>query len=1527
MGVTTTLHIKTISPVNRYALWSTLSMYGAFENDMGNFYLGVNDSLVTNSPTFFGHTIPQAIEMYNVPYPLNAINQALHDHLGSLGSVDLWMLRPPSSLLAYATAFQHRLQSAKQASSHFATALDAIETTVLHPTPRVWQSTDLVFLGGNPMCAFGAPYSFVQESFGFDDTCATQRPWTSTWTSTSILFALSIENHGIDVAAICRTSGLVLAEADSCQRTLAAAVTIYDRLPQVTSFNTTGMIADVEALALSTLQFVRNLSSNSSSVDVRSQLLLPHDAQHWRIFGWISLFEWALGQREAVAFEGDVQTFHLLSYAYPPIDQVANPLDVGQSFAFYIHGVCGYVTIALVAVAVIIAFAMCFQTTGNATPSDWLRWHRVAGTTWVGRPLLVVRALAAIACLSTAPVSLEPVPGGGSAFASAPRSLLESMVLVGESLWLVYVLNELVLFWTGRRTRQVAPIVATLVFCIGVLLDAIWPPTVSASIYRTCRALHVDHDLLCSSGVVNIGYLDRLTVHLCVQCLGGLVCTVVCLLWPSRSTSVVAPSLLLPGYATVYLCDRSSNNSEWRMDRIRAALSGLLLFSYKGTVYMFDYTLWRCLSASELGMREAAIATFSLPHTDHTVRGDGPGLEHVLSAASFRGMRVLVKTRWFVRGSWALLGLVYVVVSLVGNVYYMTITSPHVLANDFYWGNFNSSGGHTYLANLFNAQLLSWHGAPRDIVLDDPALGDVRQLYNASTTTIAFPETLGRRQLFPITENSTDALIAVVRDLRAMDPCAMPTMFTQYCWLDFHRVYAMASSAARQNRCAATMSTNGAVYLEGVLRNLKSWDDWQRCWGLSFQLGFGVDLMGSTDGRRWLESIKGVSTTLRDEVVYWQTYRIRHFTLQWQNYKTLGFADTFHITNALDFAYDLTLAHVDAEMHWNQQTSLKMYWSFASDLWAISTNATLIGGHSLMRESAHFAFANVTSAMLLTQNLTLPNPLTRGLTLLASTIGPFGTVDMVYVPCPAPLLTWFESMLSSLNRLLATDREAQAAFLSLPLKQYVGPFPKALNSTDIAFAGGNLLCGDDLAASPLHVSIIVASPLYRAFTPSTACHTLVFEFTSPDQFQLLFALAAYSASRAVPTATLRRLCAYDFTAALSCSDVYGAMQSFLTMYKSSFAAPNDLAPGVEASVRQLDVQFVQFILNGSVPSLFHVNILDDGPAHDESWPFYGWVFLYGWAAGTREVVQFNGDSGVLTAISGPLLTHNMRPNPAEIRQDMSIVLLTSVQYITVVFVLLAIAIALYAMSSLLHIEGCNLFQMNRTIGLVWIGRPCLLLRSMTAMVCLHTSAISLTQVGAVSVFTTPVVPWYTRLLVSGEVNWLVYVLNDTFSTYTKATTPVYATRSALLAWLVMFVWISISPATYDARLQRSCSALHMDQALTCSSGYVQLGSVRRLWYTLCVCCSCIGVAYVSVRQRATTPSSLFLSSAGKYMLRTHKYNGLDYIDKASGLMAGLLSLQWHAHGFYVFDIKKWRFLYVASPEAPGRFAHAIPLRH
>ncbi|EQC29836.1 hypothetical protein SDRG_12383 [Saprolegnia diclina VS20] len=639
---------------------------------------------------------------------------------------------------------------------------------------------------------------------------------------------------------------------------------------------------------------------------------------------------------------------------------------------------------------------MCRQATGSPTPTDWLRWHRVAGTTWVGRPLLVVRALAATACLSTAPVGLKPVVGGGSTFVSTPRTLLESMVLAGESLWLVYVLNELVLFWTSRRTRQLAPIVATLVFGVSVLLDAIWPPTVSASIHRNCRALHVDHDLLCSSGVVTIGYIDRLAVYLGVQCLGGLVCTVLCLLWPSPSASVVAPSLLLPGYATVYFCDSSSNSYEWRMDRVRAALSGLVLFTYKGTLHVFDYTLWRCLSASELGMREAAVATFSLPHTEHTVRGDSPGLAHMRSVASFRGMRVLIKTRWFVRGSWALLGLAYVVVSLVGNVYYMTVTSPRVLANDFYWGNFNSSGGHTFLANLFNTQLLADRSC--DIALDDPALGDICQLYNSSTTVIAFPETLGRRQLFRPVEDSSEVLTTVVRDLRAMDPCAMPAMFTQYCWLDFARRYAMASSAARQDRCATTMWANGAVYLEGVLRNLRSWDDWQRCWGRSFQLGFADDLERTSDGRRWLESTKDVSTTLGDEVVYWQAQRIRHFTLQWQNYKTLGFADSFRITNALGFDYDLTLALVDSEVHWHQQTSLKMYWSFASDLWAIATNTTFVGGRSLLRASARFAFANVTSAMLLTQNLTLPSPLPAGLTLLASTIGPFGSVDMVYVP-------------------------------------------------------------------------------------------------------------------------------------------------------------------------------------------------------------------------------------------------------------------------------------------------------------------------------------------------------------------------------------------------------------------------------------------------------------------------------------------------------------------------------------------------
>ncbi|OQS05484.1 hypothetical protein THRCLA_02393 [Thraustotheca clavata] len=106
--------------------------------------------------------------------------------------------------------------------------------------------------------------------------------------------------------------------------------------------------------------------------------------------------------------------------------------------------------------------------------------------------------------------------------------------------------------------------------------------------------------------------------------------------------------------------------------------------------------------------------------------------------------------------------------------------------------------------------------------------------------------------------------------------------------------------------------------------------------------------------------------------------------------------DSFLVKFALGYSSPLTLSSYDCSYHVIQQTSMKMYWPFASDLWAIATNNTLIGGKSLISTSSNFAFNNVSTQNLLIQILTLISPLNAGLTVLESTISPFGVIDMKY---------------------------------------------------------------------------------------------------------------------------------------------------------------------------------------------------------------------------------------------------------------------------------------------------------------------------------------------------------------------------------------------------------------------------------------------------------------------------------------------------------------------------------------------------
>ncbi|OQS04882.1 hypothetical protein THRCLA_02919 [Thraustotheca clavata] len=141
------------------------------------------------------------------------------------------------------------------------------------------------------------------------------------------------------------------------------------------------------------------------------------------------------------------------------------------------------------------------------------------------------------------------------------------------------------------------------------------------------------------------------------------------------------------------------------------------------------------------------------------------------------------------------------------------------------------------------------------------------------------------------------------------------------------------------------------------------------------------------------------------------------------------------------------------------------------------------------------------------------------------------------------------------------------------------------------------------------------------------------------------------------------------------------------------------------------MQFGQ--LNSTKPiTLYHLPVLD--PV-DKSFDFFALLVLYDWIIENSEVESFQGDNGNLT-----LLSNSMNP-----RQQ------------TVDSAQLSTVFALFAQKrspicDFCHDRDClqNIFvhtflpwicgrikhvELNRVGGIIWVGRPLILLRSLTAL--------------------------------------------------------------------------------------------------------------------------------------------------------------------------------------------------------------------
>ncbi|OQR90407.1 hypothetical protein ACHHYP_05534 [Achlya hypogyna] len=483
--------IKAIPVVNLGASWCSSYMYMALFNDFNA--LSNNQSLVMNTSNWIGANDNRQLENFDVSLPLNQVYTLFHDTVGALDDIDLrWISIPPTLSDTVATFRAAVLTRLRYGDTAFFSALSRIETISVPTVPQKWQDASLRFLGGNPMCSYGASLPFVQRSFGFDDACGTQVAMADMWSPFSGLFALTMVQGATN--RICANVPSMPALCNDLVTATAAAHALLNlSLPA----------PPLTDLGLSKMQFVLD---PFTGLRIETMSLLD---ESFAFFGWLNIYDWALFQREAVVFEGDKRAFPLMSYYYEPL---APPTPVHNDHRgvaqYHLYAAC-LVTVVLCLVALL---ATAIWVTNRSCRPQWHLFSRVASAVWLNRGVLFLRSLFATLMLATATVSPVTTHTGQN-LVRAYNSLLTSFVLASETTWFSYVCHDFLHPLTGVHTRVYAPRSTLLSWGAVALIDILAPVEMLVELDQQCLMLNMDYQVYCTSATVMIGAMSRPPSH------------------------------------------------------------------------------------------------------------------------------------------------------------------------------------------------------------------------------------------------------------------------------------------------------------------------------------------------------------------------------------------------------------------------------------------------------------------------------------------------------------------------------------------------------------------------------------------------------------------------------------------------------------------------------------------------------------------------------------------------------------------------------------------------------------------------------------------------------------------------------------------------------------------------------------------------------------------------------------------------------------------------------------------------------
>ncbi|KAF0686115.1 Aste57867_22080 [Aphanomyces stellatus] len=1459
-----------------------------------------NRSLIRSAPTSF------------VQVPAFSFEDSLHlndgegDYVNQLGvfratvgpfnAVDLFYVAVPPELLAAYDAFQATLTSAIDRKNKL--AMDAIPDFTLDGSPPSWtESSDVVFYGGNPMCVNGGPLPYVQETFNFYDTCSNPTPLVTSLTKYSSVFACVAMGNTFAIDSICALGST--STSTSCHTILSQVAAAASSSTKLAPSNSPSSFHDVATsirrLNISIMQFASALDGSNWTLLVQPLLQDPA----WAYFGWTLLHDWVHGKREVVSFEGDVASLVLISTSDVPQLVASSPHSM-HAATTYIYYLLVYVTgvLGLVGAAI---FVGVIGTRGSIEGRHLVWFNRIVGSIWIGRPLLFVRGVTAMFLLSTAQV--QPITSGfHSNFVLEPRSWLSTLVICGETTWVLYVVQDMLTVVDGGLTPFYGPPSCAFAWVAVILLDSFWPLQPTVALQQRCTSPNMGTFVQCTAGTLAMGRFERFEAILVIQLVSsGLMVGIVKCFSPKDAThrwNRDAHHVL--GVARVFFTTPGDDLGP--IDNVSCLMAGCIRLRLPtGIVYTFDIKLW----VGQFHRSDVVVPTIQ-------------NVDKLRIRPAKKNLRLLVVG----------FGLAHTVMAIVSSVVYLNVSKVD-LANDLFWSSFNMTGTHAFLSNWFSEQLrLGVNNQTFALTLDWINQGGSWNLSSASVTSAG---NYGAHLHF--TElNTIDVAIA---GLRASDACSIPWLFTQYCFLDFGQRWELANSAARQQRCHA-MTTNGAAFLESVLRNVK-FDDFYFCWGLAFDIAIANELQTSRDGQLWLATVSAlVKASVSDERAMWTRHGIQSFTTQWQNFKHVGLLNTYSVTNMFGVSYPFTLQSQDALYRIDQQTTFKMYWGLANDFTAVACNSSgIIGGQSLVRSSAQFAFANKSLESVLVQNGTLSMPLTNAFMLTRTAVGPFGSVDMLFINCPFEASDAVRQILQLLRHTIANNVEAQIAY-GLISADWGNPYPAPKAWTNIGFlaAGGSLLCAeyDPGFLSPISNGLTYLTSWDYACSTNGGVTYLFLE----NKIMLLATVLANINSSVLAT----NACARDVTKYAACLAMMNQTMSFI----ATFVSPFDLriltqaASRATIAIQSLNVEFIQYgkVDTKSTLELYRIQVLDP---HEIDFAFFTWVFLVDWTMGLREAISFQGDSGTMAILSEYLQPIHQSINMNEIHVTLSAYLRGAVLYVTFSMIGLASLMLVYFLLCQGHVEVWNLFLLERVGAIVWIGRPLLFARSLTAVGFLATANLQLQTSGAISYFEVAQPSILKIFLAANEITWLVAILNDMALACTKQYTRKYAGYDSVLVWLVTALFSLWSPVTHSVTIDKQCQVTQHDYQVVCTSASITIGRVSRLLslVVVAVVANFLGYLLTRLNLRRLPPlpqfvHSKYLYGGAMYLFSTSSWVRGDvyYMDRMTAILNGILTLRWH-RTIYGLDVKLWHTFQVAIEdgsqcEATAATTLAIPLQ-